>query len=175
MGKLVPNVGNFKWVGTNRVDMRENTHETTANGDTEDRLTREDVRMMFPENDEPITDVEDMGSKFEKMLTPRTRAAIIDTLVEARGDALSVKQMTEQNPHISTSSFERHRDDLIAYGVMEEAGKVGNAMTYRLRTEHPAAQLLAMLDNILMYGETPQMLDDYFVSEAEMPFEEDVE
>ena len=154
--------------------MGKNTN--TADGDEEEnRLTREDVRTMRPPADDEEAADSEYRTIFEDLLTPRTRAAILDVLVEARGNALSVSQMTRENPNVSTSSFDRHRDDLIAFGVMEEAGKVGNAMTYQLQTEHPAAQVLAMLDNILMYGETPQMLDDYYISDADGPFEEDVQ
>lgn len=159
--------------------MGERERAAADDGSAENRrLTREEVRKMRPA---PESSAEGEGEEkehrtvFEDLLTPRTRAAILDVLVAARGEALTVSQMTRENPSVSTSSFERHRGDLLDYGVMEKAGKVGNAMTYRLNTAHPAAQLLAMLDNILVYGETPLMLDDYFVSEADYPLEEDVE
>ena len=154
----------------------ETTDEPTENETEVDRLTRADVRTMRPETESEDTDGADAyRTVFEDLLTPRTRAAILDVLVEARGQPLSVTQMTRENPNVSSSSFDRHRDDLLAYGVMEKAGKVGNAMTYRLSRTHPAAQLLAMLDNIMLYGETPMLLDEYFVSGEDAPFKEGVE
>lgn len=141
----------------------------TETGDAE-QMTPDDVVEQRPDHtDDPVTSPEGMRSVFERVLTPRTRAAIIDVLVNARGEALSVSQMVDENTQVSTSSFERHKDDLLAYGLIVEAGKVGNAQTYALNTEHPGAQLLAMFDNVMLWGETPMMLDEQFINETGSP------
>lgn len=142
----------------------------TADEPDEEPLTPDDVLEMRPDHtDDPVTSPEEMMSVFEEILTPRTRAAILDVLVYARGEALTVSQMADENPRVSASSFDRHKDDLLDFGLMVEAGKIGNAMTYALNTDHPGAQVLAMLDNVMLWGETPMMLGKQFINETGSP------
>jgi hypothetical protein len=63
----------------------------------------------------------------------------------------------------------RHREALLDLGVLLRAGKRGNAQTYALATEHPVAQVLVMLDDLLQWGETPVCLDGRFVTASEQP------
>ena len=136
------------------------TRETTET--TDEQMTPADVLdRYFGEEG-----IEKFGGEpiFAQAFTPKTRALILDVLVSERGGALSAQMIADHHDDLSVSGVNRHRDALRDLGLIEEAGKVGNAMTYALNTRHPAAQVLAMLDNIFMWGETPMILDEQFAS-----------
>lgn len=134
----------------------------TAAADDEESLTPENILQQYygPERES--------GPLFAQLFTPKSRALILDVLVSERGDALTVSEIVDYSTGgLAKSSVHNHIDDLRTLGVVEDAGKKGNAQTYQLNTGHPVAQLLAMMDNILMWGRTPMMLDETFVFEGD--------
>lgn len=104
---------------------------------------------------------------FRHLFTPKSRALILDALLAAEGEALSARQIAAWNDDLSVSGVNRHRDVLVDFGVMVENGKVGNAMSYRLDESHPISQLLSMLANVTVAGETPMNLDAAFLTDEE--------
>ena len=138
------------------------SRRNSAATDDEDSITPEDVLQQYygPERES--------GPLFAQLFTPKSRALILDVLVSERGDALTVSEIVDYSTGgLAKSSVHNHIDDLITLGVVEDAGKKGNAQTYQLNTSHPVAQLLAMLDNVLMWGRTPTLLDEAFVFEGD--------
>jgi hypothetical protein len=108
-------------------------------------------------------------SVFRQLFTPKTRALVLDVLVSERGDALTAQEIADHHEDLSVTGVNRHRDALVDLGIIVEDGKRGNAMTYALAQEHPVAQVLAMLDDLLMWGETRPALNSQFVTDAEQP------
>lgn len=102
---------------------------------------------------------------FRQLLAPKSRTLILDALLAAEGEPLSAKQIAGWSDDLSVSGFNRHREALLEFGVLKEAGKVGNAMTYTLNEAHPVSQLLSMLANVTFAGETPMNLDTAFLTE----------
>jgi DNA-binding transcriptional ArsR family regulator len=143
-------------------------------------LTLEDILRMRPTPDEPdvVDDLAEAKTALESLLTPRARLGILQELIHANKmgeEPLTQSNLTDRNARVSRSAFYNHIDALLDYGVVEETDKVGNARRFRVVTEHPAVQALAMLDNIMMWGQTPQMLDDQFIApdDADGPVYED--
>ena len=108
-------------------------------------------------------------SAFRQLFTPKTRALVLDVLVSERGDALTVQEIADHHVDLSVTGVNRHRDALLDLGVIAEDGKRGNAMTYALARHHPVAQVLAMLDDLLMWGETRPALDSQFITDSDQP------
>jgi hypothetical protein len=108
-------------------------------------------------------------SAFQQLFTPEPRALILDVVVFERGDALTAQEIADHHAGLSVTEVNRHCDALLDLGVIVEDGRRGNAMTYALAQEHPVAQVLAMLDDLLMWGETRPALDEQFVTDAEQP------
>lgn len=108
-------------------------------------------------------------SAFSQLFTPKTRALLLDVLVGERGNALTVREIVDRHPDLSVTGVNRHREALLDLGVLVRDGKRGNAQTYALATEHPVAQVLVMLDDLLQWGETPVRLDERFVTGSEQP------
>lgn len=104
---------------------------------------------------------------FHCLFTPKSRTLILDALMSARGDALSAQTIANHHDDLSVSGVNRHREALLDLGVIVETGKVGNAMMYQLNKNHPVVQLLAMIDNIVMWGETPMLLGEEFTSKKD--------
>lgn len=134
--------------------------------DAADELTPEDVRGSFPTPDS-VSPPEAHRSPFNQLFAPRAKAAILDILVEERGTPLTAKEIVDRSDDVSRSSFGNYCDELLEYGVMVEDGKVGNAMTYRLNIDHPVARCLVMLDNLIIDGETPMLIQEQFITTQE--------
>ena len=80
------------------------------------------------------------------LLTPRGRLRILLALIQLRGDKLNPSGICEAGA-ISLATWYEHRDDLIHdYGVIEEAGKMGNSPLYRVDMENP---IIKRLEEIL--------------------------
>lgn len=109
------------------------------------------------------------ASAFTQLFAPKTRALILDVLVGERGGALTAREIADRRGDLSVTGVNRHRDALHDPGVLVETGKRGNAQTYALATEHPVAQVLVMLDDLLLWGETPVSLDERFVADSDEP------
>lgn len=108
-------------------------------------------------------------SVFRQLFTPKTRALVLDVLVSERGAPLTAQEIANHHTDLSVTGVNRHRDALIDLGVIVEDGKRGNAMTYALARSHPVAQVLAMLDDLLLWGETRPALDEQFITESDQP------
>lgn len=134
---------------------------------TDGRLTPFDLLDQY-HGDEFVTEYGG-GSAFRRLFTPKTRALVLDVLVSERGDALTAQEIADHHEDLSVTGVNRHREALVALGVIVEDGKRGNAMTYALARHHPVAQVLAMLDDLLMWGETRPSLDEQFVTDADQP------
>jgi len=134
---------------------------TTTMTENNDALAPEDVHHATEDVRSKHAAASD-DSLLAMIFTPRARARILDALVGAHTEALSAAQICER-ADVGTSSFDRQKDALLDLGVLEEAGMVGNAQTYRLNRAHPVAQLLGMLDQVLRFGTTSMLLDERFV------------
>jgi len=133
--------------------------------ETPEPLTPEEVekraRTLLP-SDGTVDASDDVETPLTALLTPESRFRIIAALVEANHDPLKISRLCEI-AGVSKASFARHEDDLLEVGIMREVDKVGNARRFALNEAHPAAQLLWMLDRVLMTGETSDALDDRFI------------
>lgn len=89
----------------------------------------------------------------------------MDALLEERGEPRTVSELAEINEHVTSSSFNRHRDDLEDYGLLKTCGKRGNAQTYAIDVEHPLSQALLMVENMILYGKTPVVIDEQYIDE----------
>jgi len=140
------------------------TPEATPEDDT-DELTPAQVadqaRSLLPD-DGTVEEAVGVETPFTALLTPESRFRIIAALTEADGEPMAVSRLVEI-AGVSKASFHRHEDDLLGLGVMQEVDKVGNARRFALDKQHPAAQLLWMLDRVLSFGETSMALDEAFV------------
>lgn len=130
----------------------------------EDSLHPEEVREQYT----GAAAIEEYGgeSAFRQLFVPKTRALVVDVLVGERGDALTAREIANQHDDLSVSGVNRHREPLLDFGVIVKAGKRGNAMTYALNTSHPVAQLLAMTDDIMLWGRTELVLGDQFLADG---------
>lgn len=108
---------------------------------------------------------DETGDLFERLFTPPSRAYILGALVEERGDPMTAEQIAAYHEDLSITSVHRHRKPLMDLGVIKEAGKDGKAQMYAIDVEHPVAQVLAMLDNLYLWGATPQLLNERFIFE----------
>jgi len=141
--------------------------DQSHNSDGSEALTPEDVRAQsraLLATDGTIEAGDDVETPWTALLTPAARAKIIGALVEAGGEPLSAARLAEM-ADVSQPTFNRNQGPLQDLGVLREVDKVGNARRYALATDHPVAQALVMLDNVLTWGETPQLLEERFVGE----------
>ena len=106
------------------------------------------------------------ASLFERLLTPKTRALVVEVLADEGDMPLTTKKIANNHPDLSVSGVNRQKDTLLDLGVMIEAGKCGDAQQYRLNTKHPFAQLLQMFISIGGWGRTAPMLGEQFVFEG---------
>lgn len=142
--------------------MASNTDEAIGDGG---RIEPEDIVEQFGERDRRA---------ITEFLTPGERARLVQALIEANGKELSAAKLIDvAGEGLSKSGFYRHADDLLEMGIMVEGEKVGNAQTYALNVDHPIAQALKMLDNIVAWGETPVLLGEQFIAEDNAMFDFD--
>lgn len=114
--------------------------------------TMEDNDVIHAEADDNETDVEGVGittteefvqnNPLVDLLTPGARVRILMTLIELRGGKLNPSGICERAA-ISHDTWYKHRDELIeTYGVIEEAGNMGNSPLYRVDMEDPLVKRL---------------------------------
>lgn len=136
--------------------------------DEEKKLTPDQVRQMRPPESigviETVEEYRASKSLFEHLVTPMARATILEILVSRADEACTVAEICEETDRVSKATFARHKDPLLEFGVIEKAGKKGNAQTYRANVYHPAVQLITMLRWVLVHGHTRMFLDERFVS-----------
>lgn len=154
--------------------------ETRLFPDPEKKLTPEQVTELRPPEEYTVIELMDdyraSKSLVEQLLTPTARAVILDILITEATNALTVAEICEQTDRVSKATFTRHKEALLDFGVIEEAGKKGNAQTYRANVYHPAVQLLAMLRLVLNFGQTRMLLDKRFIkSESRSGTESEVD
>lgn len=102
----------------------------------------------------------DLEPPLHRLLTPAASAASLAALARA-SEPLTGAEIAEA-ANLSRSAFDRNKDDLLESGVVETAGKKGNAQTYRLAPGRPVAQLLQMASNVANFGVTPDLFDRTF-------------
>lgn len=110
---------------------------------------------------------EEYRTEIFELLTPRARGAIIDALLQAADEPRTAQEIADAHSGVTVPSFNRHREALQEFGVLLESGKRGNARTYRLNTNHPAVQLLGMINQVYNHGTTPPLLDEKFYRESD--------
>lgn len=71
------------------------------------------------------------NSPLAEVLTPGAKVKILLALIRLRGEKLNPSGICERAA-ISHDTWYEHRDDLLAYGVIEEAGHAGNSPLYRV-------------------------------------------
>ena len=103
-----------------------------------------------------------------ELMTPRARGAIVDALLQAPDEPRTAQEIADAHSGVTVPSFNRHRDTLLQFGVLLESEKRGNAQTYRLNTNHPAVQLLGMINQVYNHGTTPPLLDEKFYREPDV-------
>lgn len=139
---------------------------TTADADTEasNGYTAEQIRERF-QNRIVEWQAEHGSTKtpFVELFTPRARALILDALIGAH-EPLTAAEICE-HAGIDRSTFSAHEEVLGVLGVLESPGKKGNARVYTLDTDHPAAQLLIMLDTVIRHGRAPLLLEEQFIGD----------
>lgn len=107
-----------------------NTDTTTKPADGEERIEIDSTEAFVQNN--PLVG----------LLTPGARVRILAALINLRGDRLNPSGICERSG-ISHDTWYKHRDDLIdVYGVVEEAGNMGNSPLYRVDMDDPIVQRL---------------------------------
>ena len=79
-----------------------------------------------------------------ELLTPGAKVKILLAFMRLRGGKLNPTGIAERAA-ITQHTWYEHRDDLLDYGVVEEAGSAGNSPLYRVDMEHP---IIKRLDEI---------------------------
>jgi len=120
-------------------------------------------QLLLPNSGE-VASPQNAESVLTAVLTPESRLRILGALVESGGEPLIASRICDI-AGVSKASFARQKTDLLDAGIMDEVDKVGNARRFALNKDHPAAQLLWMLDRVLSFGETTMALDEEFVLE----------
>ncbi len=103
--------------------------------------------MAQDEAQEPVevegTSVEERVSSdpFVELLTPAAKARLILPFLKLRGDRLSPSEVCER-ASVGRDAWYRHHEDLLKYGIIEEAGNVGNSPMYRSDPDDELVQKL---------------------------------
>jgi hypothetical protein len=101
---------------------------------------REEVDAETVANRDPESFVQ--NNPLVDLLTPGARVRILMTLIQLRGGKLNPSGICERAA-ISYDTWYQHRDDLVdLYGVVEEAGNMGNSPLYRVDMENPIVKRL---------------------------------
>lgn len=145
--------------------------EPTPDGTTDDSTAPDDKPLdpatVRDQHQALVRDLHERGEDdvdtFRALFTPRTRGALLHILLEV-DEPLTAAEICDRYP-ISRSAFADHIDVLVTAGVVEAAGKRGNAQTYRRNDRHPVTQLLRMAETVQRHGVTPRLLDDAYVGD----------
>lgn len=140
------------------------TPDGTPDETATDALAPATVREQYQHLIETLHDRgEDDVDPFRALFTPRSRGELLHDLLGVKEPLTAAEFCDRYNT--SRSTFGDHIDVLVTAGVVEEAGKRGNAQTYRRNSAHPVTQLLIMAETAQSYGQTPQLLDEAFIGE----------
>lgn len=104
---------------------------TTPTDNTVNTATNE-INELFESN--PIIEVFDKPSNLRVLIT----------LIDAAGMPLTVTDIADQ-AGIKKQSFYNNEDLLLEYGLIEKAGKVGNAQRYKVDMANDVIQALMQL------------------------------
>ena len=92
---------------------------------------------VTPEDVEARTPAESMEQEpFVQLTTPGAKMKIITALLRVHGEKLNMSGICER-AGIHHDTWYEHRDDLLKFGVMEEAEPAGNSPMYRANREDP--------------------------------------
>jgi len=130
---------------------------------TVEELAPGDVRGLFTEFTQSEHYNDGSTSPFVELFVPRTRGKILFALL-GTDDALTEAEIVDR-ADVGRSAAHQHLVALTDTGVVVEAGKRGNAQTYRIRREHPTVQALRMASIAQRHGTTPQLLEEQFIGE----------
>jgi hypothetical protein len=83
-----------------------------------------------------------------ELLTPRAKVKILVALMRLQGEKLSPSAICDRAA-ISPDTWYQHYEELLRYGVIEQAGSAGNSPLYRAKMDCPA---IGSLENITGYG-----------------------
>jgi hypothetical protein len=77
-----------------------------------------------------------------ELLAPEGKLKLLLVLIRMRGDKVNPAGLCERAA-VDRATWYRHRDDLLdTYGVIEEAGQMGNSPLYRVDMDHPIVKRL---------------------------------
>lgn len=130
---------------------------------TEHALTPDDVRLY------DRLGIDDPGHGHEShplvyLFTPASRIHVLTALLTNRGEFLSVGDIVDASDEtIGRHVVYDHIDVLVDAGLVEK-GKTANAATYRINLRHPIVQTLLMQSALATHGETPQYVEEQFLT-----------
>lgn len=133
---------------------------------TDGGMTPDDVQANFKTLTRHLADADRDVSPFRALFTPPLRAAIVDTLIGAV-EPLTVREIADRAGVDKNALYDHLGVDayLIEAGIVQSAGKKGNAGVWTANDDHPVVQLLVMADTVLRHGQTPMLLDERFVGD----------
>lgn len=112
---------------------------------------------------------EEYRTEVFELMTPRARGAIVDAMLQSNDEPMTAQEIADSHSGVTVPSFNRHRESLVdEFGILLNSGKRGNAQTYRLNTNHPAVQLLGMINQVFTHGTTPPLLDEQFYRDPDV-------
>lgn len=134
------------------------------------KLSRETVKQRRPHrlmsHDEVIEDLGNQDTAFANLFLPPTRAAMWDVIMRLHEHPVTAAEFCSMGEKVSRSSFSRHKDVFLQWGVLAEAGsdEHGNQL-YIKNVRHPLVQTMLMINRLAVHGSTPMLLEDQHVSE----------
>jgi hypothetical protein len=117
--------------------MSGNQSNTTTEEETSDAATEANRETVGIVAESPLVEV----------LTPGAKVKILLALIRLRGEKLNPSGICER-AKISYDTWYDHRDDLLAYGVIEEAGNAGNSPLYRVDMDDEIVQRVSEILDI---------------------------
>lgn len=120
------------------------SNQQPSDGDTADYET---VEIEGVDAETVANRDEDMAMSMHpisELLTPRAKVRIILALHGMRPEKLHMTGICER-AGIDPSTWYEHHEELLAYGVIEEAGSAGNSTLYRWNMDSELAQKLTEL------------------------------
>lgn len=96
-----------------------------------------------------LADPVGVDTTLSDVLGDHPKVRILTVLLSESGRDLNPSEIARIGG-IDRSTFYEHKDDLLAYGVMEQTRTVGNSPMYQIDRENEAAKALGKLDHALM-------------------------
>lgn len=134
---------------------------TESSGD--DEFTPSAVAGLFDREPREVSRGD--PTPIERLLGTPTRVSVLATLASAPAEQLpmTVAELSERADTVTKASFSKHKDDLLASGVVEIADEVGGTTRYQLNDDHPVAQAWQMLVSLSLVGRTRVHVDERFL------------